>query len=396
LVDFLTAEGMAETEVSEADFVEVSVVIPSLNEAETIGDCIRKVKKVFAKYGIKGEVIVADNSEDDTPYIARSLGAKVITPDKKGYGYAYLYGLKHAKGKYLVFGDADDTYDFLEMPKLLEPLMKGEADLVIGSRFKGEIKKGAMPWLHRYIGNPILTGFLNLFFKAGITDAHCGFRAIRKDALEKLNLKSYGMEFASEMIIAAISKGLRIKEVPVTYYPRKAGNSKLNSLADGWRHLKLMLIYAPTYLYVYPGLFFSFFGALLMLFGYFGVHILYTPGFHSMILGSLGLVVGFQLIFLGLFAKIYGVKNNLFIPDRLIRVFMKYATLERGALIGAIVFLAGFAYSLKLALSWFISGFTQLPLRREDLIAFTLLSIGMQVFFNSFFLSMLINELESG
>lgn len=255
------------------DDAEVSVVIPSLNEAETIGECILKVKEAFKRGGFKGEVIVADNSEDETPRIAKSLGAKVVTPDKRGYGYAYHFGIKHAVGKYLVMGDADGTYDFLEMPKLLKPLMKGQADLVIGSRFRGEIKKDAMPWLHRHIGNPALTAILNLFFKTGVSDAHSGFRAVRKSALEKLDLKSRGMEYASEMVLKASWKGLKIKDVPITYHPRKGGKPKLSSFSDGWRHLKLMLIYAPARLYVPPGLALYFLGLLVKALSYFKARI---------------------------------------------------------------------------------------------------------------------------
>jgi len=372
--------------------VEVSVVIPSLNEAGTIGVCIEKVKTVFRQYGVDGEIIVADNSDDDTPRIARSLGAKVVTPDRRGYGYAYLYGFKHAKGKYIVIGDADNTYDFLEMPRLLEPLMKGEADIVIGSRFRGEIKNGAMPWLHRYVGNPVLTGFLNLFFKAGVSDAHCGLRAIRRDALEKMSLRSHGMEFASEMIVEAVRRKLRIMEVPVTYYRRESSGSKLNSFSDGWRHLKFMLIYAPTYLYLFPGLIFCVFGALIMLLSFFRVYIGYVPGFHSMIVGSLLVIVGYQVMFLGLFAKIYGVHVDLFDADRVAEFILKHASLEKGAIIGVTIFLVGFVYSAYLVARWVGSGFAVLPLNEEDMIGFTLLILGLQTFFNSFFLSMLSNR----
>lgn len=374
--------------------VEVSVIIPSLNEADTIGTCIQKVKNVFSQQGIDGEIIVADNSDDDTPQIARFFGAKVVTPDRRGYGYAYSYGFKHAEGKYVVIGDGDDTYDFLEMPRLLEPLMKDEADIVFGSRFKGEIKRGAMPWLHRYVGNPALTGVLNWYFRASISDAHCGFRAIRKDALKKMRLKSQGMEFASEMIVEAVRRKLRIKEVPVTYYPRENGRSKLNSFSDGWRHLKFMLIYAPTYLYLLPGLIFSVFGALMMLLSYFSVNIGYTPGFHSMIVGSLLAITGYQVIYLGFFAKAYGVRADLFDIDRTTRFVFKHTSLERGAILGLAVFLAGSAYALYFVARWVSSGYTVLPLKGEDIVAFTLLTIGLQAFFNSFLLSMLGNGLE--
>jgi len=371
--------------------VEVTVILPTRNEAETIGSCIQKIKSVFERYGIEGEIIVSDNSDDETPQIARALGAIVVTPDKLGYGYAYIYAFNYARGKYIVIGDADDTYDFGEMPKLLKPLMNGEADLVIGSRLKGEIKKGAMPWLHRYIGNPILTSFLNRFYKVKVSDAHSGFRAIAKEALEKMKLRSRGMEFASEMIIEAKRLGLRIKEVPITYYPRKSGSSKLRSFADGWRHLRFMLIYTPTYLYFIPGSILGLFGIAMILFAYLQIYVGYSPGFHSMILGSLSILVGYQILFLGLFAKLYGVSSGISNPDRITHLIMKKLSLEKGVIIGLGVFFTGFLYALYLVISWIGSGFKVLPLRGESIIAFTLIIIGIQTIFNSFFLSMMMS-----
>jgi glycosyltransferase involved in cell wall biosynthesis len=369
--------------------VEVSVVIPSLNEEETIGICIEKIKRVFREHNIRGEIIVADNSTDRTPEIARSLGAKVVTPDKRGYGYAYLYGFRYAKGKYIVIGDADDTYDFLEIPKLLEPLKRGEADLVIGSRFKGKILKGAMPWLHRYIGNPLLTWFLNFFFKAGVSDAHSGFRAFTREALEKMKLRCPGMEFASEMIIRAVWAGLRIKEVPITYYPRRA-ESKLHSFRDGWRHLKFMLLYAPSYLFILPGMLLFILGMAIVLlisagiskFGYINL------GIHSMIASSLLAIVGYQLIFLGLAGKVYRAKMDMR-DDRITEFFTQKMSLEKGATIGLLMFLAGFVYTVYLVWNWIDSGFKDLPMLSQDVLAFTLLVIGLQTIFSSFFLSML-------
>ena len=369
--------------------VEVSVVIPSLNEEKTIGVCIKKIKKVFEKYNIIGEIIVADNSTDKTPEIARSLGAKVVTPDRRGYGYAYLYGFRFTKGKYIVIGDADNTYDFLEMPKLLEPLKKGEADLVIGSRFKGKILDGAMPWLHRYIGNPVLTWFLNFFFKACVSDAHSGFRAFTREALEKMKLRGDGMEFASEMVMRAVWAGLRIKEVPITYYPRQA-ESKLNSFKDGWRHLKFMLLYAPSYLFVLPGMLLFVLGMALVLlisaglakFG--SIHL----GIHSMVASSLMAITGYQLIFLGLAGKVYRAKMDM--PnDKIVEFLTKRLSLEKGATVGTLIFLVGFAYTAYLVWKWVSSGFKDLPMLNQDVLAFTLLVIGLQTVFYSFFLSML-------
>ena len=367
---------------------KVSVIIPTKNEEGTIGICIRKIQKVFNEHHIDGEVIITDNSTDKTPEIAKSLGVIVVAPDKFGYGYAYQIGFKYASGDYIVIGDGDDTYDFADIPKLLEPLEKREADLVIGSRFKGKIKKGAMPWLHRYIGNPVLTRFLNLFFKTKISDAHSGFRAFTKKAIEKMNFKSNGMEFASEMLIEAVRKKLRIREVPITYYSRK-GRSKLSSFSDGWRHLKFMLLYAPTYLYFIPGTILLLFGMVTLLAGYFHLNIGYIPGVHSMVAGSLFFIVGYQIIFLGLFAKMYGVSNDLLDSDKITEFVSKYVSLEKGATFGLIMFLTGLSYTLYLIWKWVSSGYETLPIRGQDMISFTLLIIGLQTIFSSFFLSII-------
>ena len=369
---------------------EVSVVIPSMNEEETIGICIEKVKRVFKEYNINGEIIVADNSTDRTPEIARSLGAKVVTPDRKGYGYAYLYAFRHARGRYIVIGDADNTYDFLEMPKLLEPLFKGEADFVIGSRFKGKILRGAMPLLHKYVGNPLLTFLLNVFFKTKVSDSHSGFRAFTREALEKMNLRCHGMEFASEMIIEAARKGLRIVEVPITYYPR-AGDSKLRSFSDGWRHLKFMLMQTPKYLYYIPG--FVLFAAGLALVVLMNItHIRFgkiSLGIHSMIAASCITIVGYQLIFLGLFSSAYGYQRGMIEYDRITRIIAKKIPLERGIVTGIFVFSIGFFYYLLIIVRWISSDFRDLPLLNQDVFAFTLMIIGLQTVFFSFFLSMI-------
>lgn len=360
------------------DDIEVSVIIPTLNEEATIGICIEKVRRVFEKYNIKGEIIVSDNSDDDTPNIAKSMGAIVVTPDRRGYGYAYKYAFKYARGKYIVIGDGDETYDFLEIPKLLEPLMNGESDLVIGSRFKGKIEKGAMPLHHRYIGNPLLTYFLNMFFKVGISDAHSGFRAIKKEALERLELKSDGMEFASEMIIEACRKGLKIKEIPINYYRRKGQSSKLRSFQDGWRHLKFMLLITPRHLFIYPGIVTFFVGIILMVAAYFKIFIGYIPGIHSMIAGSLLLMVGYNVIFFGIFASIK-MKGNL----------PRFLTFEKGVIIGATLLISGIVYALILIIQWINSGFMHLPAIEHSIVAFTLISLGLETFFSAFMLSII-------
>jgi glycosyltransferase involved in cell wall biosynthesis len=344
--------------------------------------------------GVDGEIIVADNSSDRTPEIARSLGAKVVTPDKRGYGYAYLYGFRYARGKYIVIGDADNTYDFLEIPKLIEPLKNENADMVIGSRFRGEIKKGAMPWLHKYIGNPLLTWFLNVFFKAGVSDSHSGFRAFKRDVLGKMNLRCHGMEFASEMIIEASRKGLRIKEVPITYHPRE-GTSKLSSFEDGWRHLKFMLLQTPKYLYYIPGFILFVIGFLLIVLMNLidvkvGGAIL---GVNSIIAASLLVIVGYQLIFLGLFSSVYGHSRGFFELEGLSRLVSERISLEKGALIGLIVFAIGALHALYLISRWINSGYLLVPEVKESILGMVLIVIGLQTIFFSFFLSMLGEEL---
>jgi len=381
-------------EHSMPEVPEVSVVIPSMNEEDTIGICIEKINRVFREHGINGEIIVADNSTDRTPEIAKSLGAKVVVPDKKGYGYAYLYGLRYAKGKYIVIGDADDTYDFLEMPKLLEPLYSGKADFVLGSRFKGEILRGAMPWLHRYIGNPILTFLLNLFFKTGVSDSHSGFRAFTREAFEKMELRCHGMEFASEMIIEAARKGLRIVEVPIKYYPRR-GDSKLKSFSDGWRHLKFMLMQTPKYLYYIPGFILFLTGfTVVVLMSFTRVRIgSITLGIHSMVAASFMAIVGYQIIFLGLFSSAYGRRKGIIGYDRITWFIVNNVPLERGILSGAFAFSLGLVYTLFMLDKWISSGMKDLPMLSQDIFAFTLMIIGLQTVFFSFFLSMIGEEL---
>ena len=217
----------------------VSVIIPSLNEESGIGACVKRVDEAFRVHSIDGEIIVSDNSTDETPLIAEALGAKVVTPDYSGYGYAYRYAIDHSNGEFIVMGDADGSYDFLDIPRFLKPLQEESADLVVGNRFEGEIMDDAMPWSHKYVGNPVLTFLLRFLFGIEISDAQCGFRAIRRDIFDSLGSASVGMEFASEMVILSALRGMRIMEVPITYYPR-LGRSKLRSFSDGFRIIWLM------------------------------------------------------------------------------------------------------------------------------------------------------------
>ena len=275
---------------------DISVILPALNEETTIGICIGKIQQIFRSMGIRGEIIVSDSSTDATPEIAQSMGAIIVHPEHRGYGYAYLEAFRHARGRYIVIGDADNTYDFLELPLLIRKLDEG-ADLVIGSRFKGEILDGAMIPLHRYIGNPLLTWVLNKVFGTDFSDTHSGFRAIRADSLKRLNLQSWGMEFASEMLIKASREGLTITEVPITYHPRGTP-SKLSSYSDGWRHLRFILLLRPMPFLTVPGILCTLFGLVLMAAFYTSAN---DPDgrTHSFILGTILLTGGFQLLLSG-------------------------------------------------------------------------------------------------
>ena len=232
--------------------IEVSVVLPCLNEEDSIGVCINKIKDVFARESINGEIIVADNgSIDRSKEIAESCHAKVVSEIRRGYGAAYLCGLREASGEYIIIADSDNTYDFYDIPKFIACLRDGY-DFVIGSRFKGRIQKGAMSWSHRYIGNPILSGICRLFFHTKLSDIHCGMRAFTHDAYRRMGLMALGMEFATEMVVAALRNRLKVYEIPINYHPRK-GKSKLMPLADAWRHIRFMLLYCPVWLYLIPG-----------------------------------------------------------------------------------------------------------------------------------------------
>ncbi|MEM4004431.1 MAG: glycosyltransferase [Desulfurococcaceae archaeon] len=367
----------------------VSVIIPTRNERESIAECVEKARKALEEGGLTGEIIVSDNSSDDTPEIARGKGAIVVHPDRLGYGYAYIYALRHAKGRYIVMADGDGTYDLGEMPKLLEPLLKGEADVVLGTRIKGRIMPGAMPWLHRHIGNPLLTYVLNRFHGTRVSDAHTGFRAFTREALEKIKPTTTGMEFASELIIKAAYAGLRIKEVPITYYPRRGGQSKLRSFRDGWRHLKLMLTFAPKFLYYIPGAAMMLAGVVFMLAALLRIHLGYSPGIHSSILGSMLTILGFNLATLGLITDTY-LASLLGRPTSSItNAILRHFSIEKAALFGALLSLTGLAYLLRIFTAWVESGYRYIPVRGENVVASTLLILGFQTILQTFTLHLL-------
>lgn len=363
----------------------VSLVIPTLNEAKTIGECIKRANEAFKKMGLEGEIIVVDSSSDDTPIIARSLGATVVVPEKLGYGNAYLYGFKYARGKYIILMDGDLTYDPREIDRLISSLQNGGVDMVLGTRLKGEIKQGAMPALHRYIGNPFLTWVLNRLFATEVSDAHCGMRAITRDALDRLNLKAGGMEFASEMVIEAANKNLRIAEVPITYYPRK-GKSKLSPFSDGWRHLRFMMLYRPVPFLMVPGVVALIIGLALAA----TVSLHEQNRMHSLILGSLLLVIGYQMFLAGLYFAAYGVAYGVSSSSNLIKKIMSYHSLEKELLLGILLLAFGLILGVDVLLGWKAAGFGELYQTQNAMMALILSILGIQTIFSGMFLSLLL------
>jgi glycosyltransferase involved in cell wall biosynthesis len=368
----------------------VSVIIPCMNEEKTIGAVIRKAFLTLRNEGIGGEIIVSDNSTDNSGKIAEESGARIVIPQKKGYGNAYLEGFRHARGTIIVLADADNTYDMGEMPKFFKPLLAGEADFVMGARLKGDIKKNAMPWLHRYIGNPVLTWTLNRLFKTNISDAHSGMRAITREAYDKLDMKSEGMEFASEMVIEAARKKIRITEVPIAYYPRQTP-SKLHSWGDGWRHLRFMMLYNPTPFFYIPGI-------LLFILGIFMTLTLAlrgnveTTSLHSFILGSMLAIIGTQMIATGSVMKVYGIVHNKIEKTGITAKMLDYHSLESGLVAGVILFFAGMLLGTKILLKWISSGYGSLSEVGNAVISVVLAAVGIQIIFSALIISIFMLE----
>lgn len=371
--------------------IEISVVIPCLNEEETIGMCLEKVKRVFSENRLKGEIVVVDNnSRDKSSQIANECGAMVVFQPIRGYGAAYIKGLAQAKGKYIIIADGDNTYDFQEITIFLTFLRDGY-DFVMGSRFKGKIHKNSMPFLNQYLGNPILSGLCRLFFQTKLSDIHCGMRGFSKAAYERMNLKCLGMEFATEMIMEALQKKLKIKEVPIEYHPRK-GESKLRPFQDGWRHLRFMLLFCPTWLYLLPGLFLTGLGLFMLMVLFTGpVYFLgHSWDIHLMILSSFLSILGYQLINLGMYAKTFAVQQGYLRIDKIIDLMGKYFKLETGILLGSIFFIAGLTINMFIFVEWWHRSFGELYRIRESILAMTFMVLGLQTIFSSFFLSLLV------
>ena len=372
----------------ETDALAVSVVIPCLNEGQSIESCVQSARKVLVENGISGEVVVADNgSDDDSAALATAAGARVVHEERRGYGSAYLAGFAAARGTYIITADADQTYDFNEIPRFVASL-EGGADMVIGNRMNN-IVPGAMPWLHRYIGNPILSGFLNLLYRSGVHDAHCGMRALRRDTLPRLQLRSTGMEFASEMVVRAVKEDLEIAEFDIEYHPRE-GESKLSSFRDGWRHLKLLLVNSPTALFLVPGL-------ALLIIGLLGIVLSVTDfslfgrqwNIHATIASALLTIVGAQIVALALSARTFAVYVLNEKPDRLLEWGREHLRLEHGLMAGGAVFLAGFLIDAVIIGVWINRGFGELSEERLLVLGSVLIILGLQAFFSSFFLSII-------
>jgi glycosyltransferase involved in cell wall biosynthesis len=374
-------------DAQDADQPLVSVVIPCLNEAENIESCVRAALEAIVRMGVRGEVVVADNnSEDDSARLAERAGARVVVERRRGYGSAYLAGFEASRGRYIVMADADLTYDFEDIPRFVAALEDG-AEMVIGDRMDN-IQPGAMTWSHRYIGNPVLTGLLNLFFRTGISDAHCGMRALRREVLGRLDLRTTGMEFASEMVIRASKEKLRIAEFPIEYHPR-GGESKLSTMRDGWRHLRFLLVHSPNHLFILPGAVLAVVGALFLVLVESGLALFGRVwGVHAIIGGALLMIMGTQIVALGLCAHAYG---TYFMGERdpwFDRMRARFR-LEHGLLLGSLFMATGLAVGGFILATWISHGFGSLSDERLAVVAASVIIVGVQIFFSSFLLSIL-------
>ena len=373
--------------IEQTNALEVSIIMPCLNEAETLETCIKKAQRFITENDLAGEVIIADNGSDDgSQEIARRLNARVVNIPTKGYGSALKGGIEAAKGKYIIMGDADDSYDFSNLNPFVRKLRNGY-DLVMGNRFKGGIESGAMPFLHRYLGNPVLTGIGKLLFGSPCDDFHCGLRGFRKDAITNLDLQTTGMEFASEMVVKATLYKMQITEVPTTLSPD--GRSRpphLNTWRDGWRHLRFLLMYSPRWLFFYPGILLILGGLLATL------SLLPSPKVHSLLYSSTAMTIGFQIVMFALFTKVFGISEGLLPEDRRLKRLLKYLNLETGLIAGCALFLMGTAASVYAFGIWGENNFGSLnPTETMPIIipGVTCLALGIQTIFSSFFLSIL-------
>jgi len=380
--------------------LELSIVMPCLNEAETLATCIRKARAAIEKLGVEAEIVVADNgSTDGSQALAHELGVRVVDVERKGYGSALIGGIAAAQGRFVIMGDADDSYDFTAIGPLLDKLRDG-CDLVMGNRFTGGIREGAMVWSHRWVGNPALTFIGRVFFHAPVGDMHCGLRGFRKDSYDRLRLRATGMEFASEMVIKASLQRMQIAEVPVTL--SRDGRSRpphLRTWRDGWRHLRFMLLFSPRWLFLYPGI--ALFGLGLVV----GAILETGPqqvgpvqlDIHTLLLAGFACLIGYQLIVFAVFTKVFAMEQGFHPPNPAYRAMFRYVKLETGLLLGTLTVLAGLVGLVAAVVSWSAVDFGSLDPRltmREVIPAAVLLTLGVQTVFASFFLSILGLESE--
>jgi glycosyltransferase involved in cell wall biosynthesis len=386
---------MSPTVINDDAVIELSVVMPCLNEARTLGDCIKQAQKAIADHNLSAEIVIGDNgSTDGSQEIASRLGARVINVTQRGYGAALMGGIEAARGRFVVMGDADLSYNFGDIPLFLEKLRAGSG-LVMGNRFRGGIKPGAMPVLNRYLGNPVLTAMGRVLFKAPARDFQCGLRAFSRPAYERLKLRTTGMEFASEMVVKASLAGVGIAEVPTTLSPDGRGRAPhMRPWRDGWRNVRFMVLYSPRWLFLYPGLF-------LMLVG-FAAGLWLLPGpqrvgaitfdVHTMVYAGLALIVGFQIVSFAFFTKLFAITEGLLPPDPRLDKLFKYVTLEVGLMAGFILMAVGVGTALSAVLHWKATGFGQLNFDstlRVVIPSATCIALGTQTIFSSFFLSVL-------
>jgi len=379
----------------EAYACELTILMPCLNEAETIAMCVRKAKHYLESRGIAGEIVVADNgSGDGSQAIAFSLGARVVTVQQRGYGAALIEGIAAARGEFVIMGDADDSYDFSALDPFVEKLRQG-SDLVMGNRFVGGIEPGAMPFLHKYLGNPVLSGLGRLFFHAPVGDFHCGLRGFRRDAIIDLGLCTTGMEFASEMVVKATLQGLRIAEAPTTLsLDGRSREPHLRSWRDGWRHLRFLLLFSPRWLFFYPGTALMLVGLATMLWLLPGPQRIgnVTLDIHTLAYSAAAIICGFQALVFSIFAKTYAVKAGLMPEDPRIARLAAAFSLETGIVAGIVILVAGLGVSAYAVDFWGRTSFEGLdPVvsMRFVLPGVTAIVVGIEFVFSSFFLSVL-------
>lgn len=385
-------------EAQQEDELELSIVMPCLNEADTLGTCIEKCNRIIAEHNLRAEVVIADNgSTDGSLEIARSLGARIVHVQARGYGSALRGGIANARGRYVIMGDADDSYDFLEIPKFLEQLRKGH-ELVQGCRLPsggGTVLPGAMPFLHRWWGNPMFSAMVRRMFQAPINDVYCGMRGFSRAWYRQLDLQCSGMEFATEMIIKASLFKSDIAQVPITLHPdgRKAHAPHLRTFRDGWRTLRFFLVYSPTYLFQIPGI-------LLLLLGLVAYG-LALPGAvvagaslgpHTMLFGTLAILMGYQMIQFAIFSKTFAVEQGLMPVERQMTRYSRIFTLERSLILGSAVFLVGIGLLGVAVNEWRLAGFGPLDYAhtmRVVIPGVTLAALGFQTIASSFFMGVL-------